>query len=197
MEKRGRSFKWIIIFFIPFLIWILLQFISPLALQEGSVHELSGHIGIADNEQLLNKIPHPWNTIYSCGDRLCHQKAERSFFINGNQMPFCSRCTAIWLGIVIGLCLMIFYKFNLNEKFLYLIFIGIVPIGIDGVGQLLQLWESTNIIRIITGILIGIVCGIAIAIIIDEILSLRESGKIKNKSIKKGKLLKLLSGDKE
>ena len=173
MEKRERhSRKLLLIFFIPFLIWILLQILAPLAIPHGSADNLSGIVGVSDNENLIDDIPFPWDSIYNCGDRLCHQKVERSFLINGNQMPFCSRCTAIWLGLSIGLGFMVFYKINLDEKFLILIVIGIVPIGIDGVGQLFGFWESTNIIRLITGILIGIVCGIAIGLIIDEIRDL-------------------------
>ena len=178
MEKREKSSRLIILFFfIPFLIWILLQFFAPLALQHDSVHDLSGNVGVSDNEKLIDNIPSPWNLIYGCGDRLCHQKAERSFFINGNQMPFCSRCTAIWLGLAIGLGFMVFYEIKLDEKFLILIFIGLVPIGIDGVGQLFGLWDSTNIIRLITGLLVGIVCGIAIGLIIDEIRDFRTQKK--------------------
>lgn len=184
MKRREGSSRWIILFFfIPFLIWILLQFIAPLALQQASVDDLTGHIGVADNEKLLDEIPSPWNAIYGCGDRLCHQKAERSFFINRNQMPFCSRCTAIWLGLAVGLGFMVFYKMELNEKFLFLILIGIVPIGIDGVGQFLQLWESTNIIRLITGLLVGIVCGIAIALITDEIIILKRFRRTQSNTI--------------
>ena len=183
MERREGSSKWIILFFILFLIWILLQFIAPLALQQASIDNLSGNVGVSDNEEMLKGIPPPWNAIYACGDRICHQKAERSFFINQNQMPFCSRCTAIWLGFAVGLGFMVFYKIELNEKFLFLILIGIVPIGIDGVGQLLQLWESTNIIRLITGLLAGIVSGIAIALIIDEIIDLKPFKKINKKVI--------------
>jgi uncharacterized membrane protein len=171
MEKRERSSKWIILFFIPFLLWILLQFVAPLTLPTSSIDDLSGFVGVSDNENMIDDIPSPWNLIYGAGDRLCHQKADRSFFINENQMPFCSRCTAIWSGLAIGLCFMVFYKIELNEKFLFLIIIGIVPIGIDGIGQLLGFWESNNIIRLITGLLAGIVVGLAIALIIDEIRS--------------------------
>ena len=115
-------------------------------MQPGSVNDLSGYTAVADNEKLISEMPTPWNIVYGCGDRLCHQKADRSFFINENQMPFCSRCTAIWLGLTMGLGLMVFYKIELDERFLILIAIGIVPIGVDGVGQLLNLWESTNIV---------------------------------------------------
>jgi uncharacterized membrane protein len=173
MEGREKSSRLIIIiFFISFLIWTLLQFFAPMLLQHNSINDLSGNVGVSNNNKLIDEMSSPWNFIYSCGDRLCHQKAERSFFINGNQMPFCSRCTAIWLGLAIGLGFIVFYKIKLDEKFLFLIIIGIIPIGIDGVGQFFGLWESTNIIRLLTGLLIGIVCGIAIALIIYEIKDL-------------------------
>jgi uncharacterized membrane protein len=173
MEKReGYSRIIIFIFFIPFFIWILLQFIAPFALQPGITQDLYGYVGVADNENVIDDFPSPWNAIYDCGDRLCHQKAERSFFFNENQMPFCSRCTAIWLGFTIGLGLMVFYQVKLSYKFLILLFISLAPIGIDGVGQLFNLWESTNLIRLITGLLIGIVCGFTIGIIIDEIIEM-------------------------
>ena len=111
MERRKKSSRTpILIISIIFLIWAALQFLSPLALPSNSVTDLSGLTGISDNEANLNEITVPWNLVYSCGDRLCHQKADRSFFINGNQMPFCSRCSAIWLGLSIGLGFMVFYK---------------------------------------------------------------------------------------
>jgi uncharacterized membrane protein len=184
MEKRERSSKWIIFFFIPFLIWIILQFIAPIILPNSSIGNLSGNVGVSDNKIIIEKLSFPWGAIYGAGDRLCHQREERSILINGNQMPFCSRCTAIFLGFAVGLGLMIFYKIRLNEKFLLLILIGIIPIGFDGIGQLLNFWESTNIIRLITGLLAGIVCGISIAIIIDEVSSFNILSRILKKPIK-------------
>jgi len=170
MEVRGKSFSIVIlIFFIIFLFWAVLQFLSPYALPENSVKDLSGITGILDNQEVISHMPAPWNFVYSCGDSLCHQKADRSFFINGNQMPFCSRCTAIWLGLAIGLGIMVFLKIKLDSKLIILILISLIPIGVDGLGQLIGLWESSNITRVITGILIGIVSGIAIGVIIDEI----------------------------
>jgi len=181
MEKRGKSSRIIIlIFFIIFLTWSLLQFIAPMAIPEKSITDLSGITGVSDNQHDIDNLSFPWNSIYGIGDRLCHQKAERSFFINGNQMPFCSRCTAIFLGIAVGLGFMIYYKIKLTSKFIFLLFLGIIPIGIDGLGQLFGLWESTNLVRVISGLLIGIICGIAIAIIVDEIRTL-DFFKKKNK----------------
>jgi len=180
MERRGKSSRLIIlVFFILFLLWGVIQFLAPLALPHGSVDDLSGHTGLLDNKNTIDEMSFPWSFVYSAGDRTCHQKADRSLFINGNQMPFCSRCTAIWLGLAIGLGFMIFYKIELDEKFVFVLIIGIVPIGIDGVGQLFGLWESTNIARVITGLAVGIVCGIAIGVIIDEIREMINSKKNK------------------
>jgi len=157
----------------------LLQFLVPIALPEGSINDLSGLVAVSDNEKIISDMDFPWSFVYSAGDRLCHQKADRSFFINDNQMPFCARCTAIWLGFTIGLGFMVFYVIELNGKFLFALLISLVPIGVDGVGQLFGFWESTNIIRVITGLLIGVVCGVALGIIIDEIRTIRPFIKIK------------------
>jgi uncharacterized membrane protein len=119
--------------------------------------------------------------MYSSGDRLCHQQAYRSLFFNGNQMPFCTRCTAIWLGITIGLGFIMLFTYELTGTFLAALLISLIPIGIDGVGQLLGFWESTNLIRFLTGLPAGIICGVAIGIIIDESKELLKDQKRKKK----------------
>ena len=170
MHRREKSFKNItFIFFVIFTIWIFLQFLAPLSVQKGSVRDLSGTVLFFDNKDKFNDMPIFISNVYFAGDILCHQKPERSFFINENQMPFCSRCTAIWLGFAIGLGFMVFYFIELNEKFLFLLILSIIPIGIDGVGQLFGYWESSNIIRLITGLLVGIFCGVALGVIFDEV----------------------------
>ena len=180
MQRRANYFRSIVfIFFVLFSIWFSFQFLAPLALPKGSISDLSGLVAISDNKDTVNDMDFPWDLPYSAGDRLCHQKAERSFFLNDNQMPFCSRCTAIWLGLVIGLGFMVFYKIQLNEKFLFAIIISFVPIGVDGIGQLFGFWESTNFIRVMTGLLIGGVCGVALGVIIDEIKTIQIYKKIK------------------
>ena len=170
IERRKHPIKSIVfLFFLLFFIWVLLQFLAPLALPSSSVTDLSGVVGITDNEDQLREMPLPWNAVYSIGDHLCHQKVERSLFINGNEMPFCARCTAIWIGLVIGLGFIVVYRLELHQNFIVAIILALVPIGIDGLGQLLGLWESINIIRILTGLPAGIICGIALGIIIDEV----------------------------
>lgn len=83
---------------------------------------------------------------------ICHQKPERSFFINGQQMPVCARCTGIVIGYILGIMLCFFTK---NESFIVPILLAI-PTGIDGFGQLYEKWSSNNFRRCFTGILAGI-----------------------------------------
>lgn len=173
MKQRKQQVKNLIfVFFLFFFIWIVLQFLAPFALPQNSVSDLSGVVGFSDNEHVIQNMSFPWNVLYASGDRLCHQRADRSLSLNGNQMPFCSRCTAIWLGLAIGIGFMVFYTIDLNEKFLFGLIIALIPIGIDGIGQLFGFWESTNLIRILTGLPAGIICGIAIGVILDELHSI-------------------------
>lgn len=181
MEKREKVSKILIFTFSLFFLWSLLQIISPLLLPQNSILDLSGQSAVVDNEYITKDLPFPINGVYAIGDRLCHQRADRSFFINGNQMPFCSRCTAIWIGIAIGLLIISFFRIPLDERFIFVILLSLAPIGADGIGQLAGFWESTNMLRVATGLIIGITCGIAIGIIIDE-------GKswFKTKNVNKG-----------
>jgi uncharacterized membrane protein len=169
MQRRKNHVKnLIIVIFLLFLIWTILQFVSPFALPRGSVTTLSGAVGVSDNEYTIQNMSFPWNIPYSIGDRLCHQRADRSLFLNENEMPFCTRCTAIWVGLTLGLGVMVLFIIELNMTFIFTILLSLVPIGIDGVGQLVGFWESTNGIRFFTGLLAGGICGIALGIIIDE-----------------------------
>ncbi len=179
-RRKSRLKNLIFVFFLFFFIWVLLQFIAPFALPGGSVSELSGIVGFSDNENVIQHITFPWNVVYSSGDRLCHQRAERSLFLNENEMPFCSRCTAIWFGLAIGLGFMVLYTIELKEKFLIALIAALIPIGVDGIGQLFGLWESTNVIRIFTGLPAGIICGIAIGVILDELRTIRIFGSLNN-----------------
>ena len=103
MEKRAKFSKSILIIFIFFFIWILLQFLFPLILEENYIENLSGNTIISNNKDIIEKIPFFCSILYTSGDKFCHQLSDRSIFINGNQMPFCTRCTAIWLGVTIGI----------------------------------------------------------------------------------------------
>jgi len=82
----------------------------------------------------------------------CHRIPERSFFFRGRQFPICARCTGILIGYIIGIFYIIFCN-KLGYTFELLL---MVPMLIDGIGQYKGYFVSTNIRRLITGILGGI-----------------------------------------
>jgi uncharacterized membrane protein len=83
---------------------------------------------------------------------MCHQIPERSFFIHGKQMPICARCTGLGIGYISAL--FVFLLVGILPFFCILLLL--LPMAIDGVGQLLQKWESTNYRRLLTGVCGGI-----------------------------------------
>ena len=82
----------------------------------------------------------------------CHQKPERSFFINGYQLPLCARCTGVLIGYLCAVLLLV-----LGCVINYLLcLVFLVPLVLDGGIQLLFNILSNNIRRFTTGIIFGI-----------------------------------------
>ena len=79
----------------------------------------------------------------------CHQMPERSFFVGEYQFPLCARCTGIVIGHVAAMAVSVFHSSAPWSL------IGTIPLMIDGMVQKYTSYESTNIRRLITGILYG------------------------------------------
>ncbi len=168
MEIERRKFSYIR-FTISFglLIFGLLLLIAPLLEPPGTVDfGNNGIVGRFEHAQNISHMQNPVSkAIYTFGDWECHQHASRSFFINGNQMPVCARCTGIFLSISFTAFFLIFYRIRMP---FWLIILLIVPLGVDGVVQLLTPYESTNLIRLITGALAGFATTVAFDMVIEE-----------------------------
>lgn len=77
----------------------------------------------------------------------CHQLRERSFIINGKQLPLCSRCLGVYGGLLLSIPIALFYPLNFHVAILLMLFMII-----DGETQFLGLRESNNYIRLFTGL---------------------------------------------
>lgn len=77
---------------------------------------------------------------------------SRSFYLAGKQFPICARCTGILLGYV---SIPLFLIPGLRIKLLPAIVL-LLPAIIDGYTQLLGLRCSNNLLRLITGLALGI-----------------------------------------
>lgn len=133
-------------------VWFLLVLVSPLLVPADTLSDLSGTTGLRDNDDQFSGLNPVAKAVYVIGDIECHQLAERSYFINGNQMPFCTRDVGIFAGLAVGFGLATFVFVKINPLLLLL---GLVPMGLDGGAQLLTAYESNNPLRLTTGLIAG------------------------------------------
>ena len=82
----------------------------------------------------------------------CHQNPDRSFFFKGKQFPICARCTGELIGIVVTPFIYVLIK----EIPIWIFFILLIPLVIDGTVQAKTKYESNNSKRVCTGFLFGI-----------------------------------------
>ena len=146
--------------------WLSLLLFSPYMIDNGSTGDLSGVVGKYDNKEVIEEMNFLAKFIYYVGDLNCHQLSQRSYSYNDNQMSFCVRDTGIFLGLVLG------FMYASRKKIILtlpLVIATLLPIGLDGTIQLLTDYESTNPKRLITGLIAGVVTGIAIKIIADSL----------------------------
>ncbi len=172
----GRVNKIVFIFFILTLFYSVSIFVAPLTLEPGTVEELNGAANQIVHESEWRDLPTYHRAIYTFSDLNCHQMHERSYSLNGNQLPVCSRDVGIFVGFTIGFMLMSFVRGaremkdimldlididrNISEmkKTLILIIVGSIfalPLILDGSIQLVTDYESFNAFRTLTGLLFG------------------------------------------
>lgn len=86
-----------------------------------------------------------------CGS-FCHQVSERSFHIKNYQFPLCARCT----GVIIGEFLIILFLIIGIKPCTIFSIVCLLIMFVDWFIQYINILESTNIRRLITGILGGL-----------------------------------------
>ena len=166
-SKLRRSRKAEITMMLAFTIWLLLVLIAPFTLPPNSVGNLSGRVGEIDNEDQLVSMNPLARVVYTLGDINCHQIAERSLYLNDNQMPFCSRDLGIFIGLLVGLAMAIFLDIRIS---ILIVLALLVPMAVDGILQVVADYESTNALRLLTGILGGIAIGLLLSRIAHKVL---------------------------
>ena len=153
--------KWKLTMLAIFVAWLAVLLIAPLTLPSGSVKDLSGAVGRLDNPRHEAKMNPFADIIYTMGDIECHQIAERSFYLNGNELPVCSRDIGISVGLLTGMLIGLLYIRRINPV---LLAIGVMPVVLDGGLQAVSSYQSNNTLRILT----GIVAGVAVALLLCE-----------------------------
>jgi len=93
-----------------------------------------------------------WLSLMKFGAKIgCHQISSRSFSYKGYQFPVCARCTGVIIGEIIAIIMLFTIKIDLLYSFIL-----VVPLIIDGSLQYINILQSNNIRRVMTGFLAGV-----------------------------------------
>lgn len=144
----------------------------------------------------------PWfaRLVYAVGDVQCHQLWYRSIWLNGNQMPLDARMTSMYVFANLGLVaaalappstsaaeIMLrampdrvrarLERFGPGKAAALIVTVGLAPTAIDGFYQLFQQvthYESTNLLRVLTGAPAGFVGGLLVGALLASIRAFKE-----------------------
>lgn len=98
------------------------------------------------------------NLLYSIYSTVCHQFDSRSFHVDDEPFAVCIRCTSIYIGFLSALIVL---RFSIplrskNYQPVILLLIVSLPMFVDGMLSLLNVYTSTTFSRIGTGSFFGI-----------------------------------------
>jgi uncharacterized membrane protein len=86
---------------------------------------------------------------------LCHGIPRRCLELWNVPMPICARCAAIYVGLIAGILLFMALPRIREHTARWILGFAALPMLIDGLTQLTTLRESTNPLRIETGLIAG------------------------------------------
>jgi len=103
---------------------------------------------------------------------LCHSRPDRSLCYRERYFGLCARCTFMYLGGFLTILSFPVWNKLLSHNAWLLVGLGaIIPAGIDGTTQMFLKRESTNRLRAITGLSLGI----GITVIMWAVVQLSQS----------------------
>jgi uncharacterized membrane protein len=86
---------------------------------------------------------------------ICHRLPDRTFKFRGHYFPVCSRCTGLYVGVIIFCTCFLFFFIKYSVTLIFMAFIITLPCLIDGSTQYLGFRKSNNELRFITGFAAG------------------------------------------
>lgn len=125
--------------------------------------------------------------LHVLGFGLCHQLPERSFIYGGVQFPVCARCTGIYVGIIVTL-IILFVLYRGAQRtgvpgipFFIGAAIAVGAMGFDGFASYLGYYETTNFVRVLTGIMFGSgMAPVIYSLLVESLAKHRSTDRILN-----------------
>ena len=112
------------------------------------------------------------NPIYTFFSYICHQIPDRSLHLAGHQMAVCSRCSGVYLGLLLGMLAYPLWRqlYEIEPIPRFWLFLSLVPITVDWSLTVFGIWENTHGSRLITGLILGFACSTFIVPALVEIV---------------------------
>ena len=109
--------------------------------------------------------------IYATGGLICHQRPERSFFLNGHQFPVCARCTGLYLSAAMGIIGWLALKIARRWSSLpfdprlakRVVILSAIPTAVSFMTGVLGIWDGSNLTRAMLAIPVGASAGAVVA----------------------------------
>lgn len=108
---------------------------------------------------------------YAAGSVICHQLPDRSFFLDGRQLPVCARCTGLYVsgaaGVLGWLVAKSAWRWRPMEvpprAALWIVAGAAVPTAISYVTGVAGVWDGTNLTRAMLAVPLGLAAGAVVA----------------------------------
>jgi uncharacterized membrane protein len=126
--------------------------------------------------------------LFALGSVICHQRPERSFFVDGHQLPVCARCTGLYLSGVAGVLGWLAWKIarpvhlavgarctvqlaptgsctvGVDPRVaVRALVLGAIPTAVSLFTGALGIWDGSNITRALLAIPLGAIAGAIVA----------------------------------
>jgi uncharacterized membrane protein len=109
--------------------------------------------------------------IFAIGSVVCHQLPDRSFFVDGRQLPVCARCTGLYLGAAMGFAGWLIVRVIRGwrprpldpRRALMLVAMAATPTIVSFTTGVIGLWDGSNVTRSVLAVPLGLTAGAVVA----------------------------------
>ena len=94
--------------------------------------------------------------LFAIGALVCHQRPDRSFFLNGHQLPVCARCTGLYIGALLAVPLALAFASAVPpRRARWLLAVAALPTAITWSLEFAGIAPFSNITRFIGALPLG------------------------------------------
>jgi uncharacterized membrane protein len=114
--------------------------------------------------------------IYAAGSVICHQLPDRSFFLDGRQLPVCARCAGLYLSGASGFLGWCAWKIARGWRpvsvtprtAIQSTLLAALPTAISVAAGAIGIWDGSNVTRALLALPLGATAGGVVASVLTK-----------------------------